>query len=146
VSEYVLSKMVSVIFAVLEVSFWGALTTIVKLPWKFLTLIFAVLLQFFVARCYASVALYNMWSLSICLPVCLSRSYMHSVSFCCVLTVPTHRGMAQAELTWVPGSVPGWFTCPKMVSLTGSKWAPRRVTTLIETNALALSQTNTSLM
>jgi len=34
----VLSKMVSVIFAVLEVSFW-ALTTVVKLPWKFLTLI-----------------------------------------------------------------------------------------------------------
>ena len=29
---YVLSKMVSVIFAVLEVSFW-ALTTVVKLPW-----------------------------------------------------------------------------------------------------------------
>jgi len=34
--------MVSVIFAVLEVSF-SALTTAVKLPWKFLTLIFAVL-------------------------------------------------------------------------------------------------------
>ena len=34
----VLSKMVSVIFAVLEVSFW-ALTTVVKLPWKFLILI-----------------------------------------------------------------------------------------------------------
>ena len=33
-----LLKMVSVIFAVLEVSFW-ALTTVVKLPWKFLTLI-----------------------------------------------------------------------------------------------------------
>jgi len=34
----VLSKMVSVIFAVLEVLF-SALTTVVKLPWKFLTLI-----------------------------------------------------------------------------------------------------------
>ena len=42
----VLSKMVSVIFAVLVVSFW-ALTTVVKLPLKFLTLIFAVLLQLF---------------------------------------------------------------------------------------------------
>ena len=31
---YVLSKMVSVIFAVLEVSFW-ALTTVVELPWNF---------------------------------------------------------------------------------------------------------------
>ena len=38
-------KMVSVIFAVLEVSFW-ALTTAVKLQWKVLTLIFAVLLPF----------------------------------------------------------------------------------------------------
>jgi len=33
--------MVSVIFAVLEVSFW-ALTTVVKLPWKFLTLIYII--------------------------------------------------------------------------------------------------------
>jgi len=41
--------MVSVIFAVLEVSF-RALTTVVKLPWKFLTLIFAVLLPFFLLR------------------------------------------------------------------------------------------------
>ena len=48
--------MVSVIFAVLEVSF-SALTTVVKLPRKFLTLIFAVLLPFFAARCYASAAL-----------------------------------------------------------------------------------------
>ena len=42
----VLSKMVQVIFAVLGVSFW-ALTTVVKLPWKVLALIFAVLLPFF---------------------------------------------------------------------------------------------------
>jgi len=34
----VLSKMVSVIFAVLEVLF-SAIITVVKLPWKFLTLI-----------------------------------------------------------------------------------------------------------
>jgi len=33
--------MVSVVFAVLVVSF-SALTTVVKLPWKFLTLIFIV--------------------------------------------------------------------------------------------------------
>jgi len=38
--------MVIVIFAVLEVSF-GAITTVVKLLWKFLTLMFAVLLPFF---------------------------------------------------------------------------------------------------
>jgi len=70
--------MVSVIFAVLEVSFW-AFTTAVKLPWKFLTLIFAVLLPFFAARCYTSAALAVMRCPSVCLPVCLSRSYMHSV-------------------------------------------------------------------
>jgi len=34
-----------VVFAVLDVSF-RALTTVVKLPWKFLALIFAVLLPF----------------------------------------------------------------------------------------------------
>ena len=27
-----------------------------------------------------------------------------------VLTSPTHGGMAQVELTWVPCSVPRWFT------------------------------------
>jgi len=27
----------------------------------------------------------------------------------------THRRIAQAESTWVPGSVPRWFTLPKMV-------------------------------
>ena len=46
--------------------------------------------------------------------------------------LPTHRGMAQAELTWVPGSVLGWFTHP------GTNWARRRVTTLIKSNALPL--------
>jgi len=45
-STHLLLNMVSVIFAVLEVSF-SALTTVVKLPRKFLTLIFAVLLPFF---------------------------------------------------------------------------------------------------
>ena len=89
--------MVSVIFAVLEVSFW-ALTTVVELPWKFLTLIFAVLLQFFAARCYASAALAVMRCPSICLLVCLSRSYMHSVKtnkhffnfFHLVVATPVH--------------------------------------------------------
>ena len=66
------------IFAVLELSFW-ALTTVVKLTRKFLTLIFAVLLPLFGARCYASAALAVMRCPSVCLPVCLSHSYMHSV-------------------------------------------------------------------
>jgi len=42
--------MVSVIFVVLEVSFW-ALTTVVKLPWKFLTLI-----RYTVKMCYKALA------------------------------------------------------------------------------------------
>jgi len=29
---------------------------------------------------------------------------------------PAHGGMAQAELTWVPGSPPKWFACPKTVA------------------------------
>ena len=31
-----------------------------------------------------------------------------------VLTLPTHGGIAQAELNSVAGSVPRWFTRPKM--------------------------------
>ena len=59
-----------------------------------------------------------------------------------VLTAPTHRGMAQAEVTWVAGSAPRWFTRPKTVTHPGTNRARRRVTTLIETNAL-LNQTAT---
>ena len=49
-----------------------------------------------------------------------------------VLTLPTHGGMAQAESTWVPGSVPGWFTRPKMITHPGTNRARRRVTTLMK--------------
>ena len=55
---------------------------------------------------------------------------------------PTHGGMAQAQLIWVPGSVPRWFTSPKTVTHAGTNGSWHRVTTLIETNALPLSQTN----
>ena len=50
--------------------------------------------------------------------------------------LPTHRGMAQAESTWVPGSVTRWFTRPKMVTHPGTNRVRCRVTTLIESNAL----------
>jgi len=65
--------MVSVIFAVLEVSYsdWA-----LKLPWKFLTLIFAVLLPFLL--CDAMQASYVMRCMSLCLSVCLSRWYIPS--------------------------------------------------------------------
>ena len=43
---------------------------------------------------------------------------------------------------WVPGSAPKWFTCPKTVTHPGTNWAQRRVTMLIETNALPLSETD----
>jgi len=33
------------------------------------------------------------------------------------------RRDAYAELTWVPGSAPKWFTRPKMVIHLGTKWA-----------------------
>jgi len=57
--------------------------------------------------------------------------------------LPTHGGMAQAELTWVPDSVPSWFTCPKMVIHPGTNRARRRATKLIKSNVLPLSETGT---
>jgi len=56
-----------------------------------------------------------------------------------VLTAPTQGRMAQAELTWVPGSALRWFTRPKTVTHPGTNRAQRRVTTVIEANALPLS-------
>ena len=37
--------------------------------------------------------------------------------------LPTHGGMAQAELIWVSGSVPRWFTRPKTVTYLGTNRA-----------------------
>ena len=37
-------------------------------------------------------------------------------SFQCTM----HRGQSQAEWTSVPGSVPRWFNCPKMVTYLGT--------------------------
>jgi len=47
----------------------------------------------------------------------------YTPSFRWVLVVPTHGGIAQAEMTWVPGSVPRWFTCPKTVIHPGTRQA-----------------------
>ena len=52
--------------------------------------------------------------------------------------LPTHGGMAQAESTWVPGSVPRWFTRVKMVTHPDTNQARRRVTALIKSNTLLL--------
>jgi len=55
---------------------------------------------------------------------------------------PTHGRMAQAEYIMVPGSAPRWFTRPKTVTHPGTNRTWRRVTTLIQTNVLLLSQTS----
>ena len=56
--------------------------------------------------------------------------------------LPTRGGMAEAESTCVLGSVPGWFAHPlKTVTHRGTNRARRRVTTLIESNALPLRPT-----
>jgi len=70
--------MVSVIFAVLEVSFW-ALTTVVKtsVEVEVFNIIFCCFITIFAARCYASTALVVMCPY-VCLSVCLSRSYILS--------------------------------------------------------------------
>jgi len=53
------------------------------------------------------------------------------------------RRHGQAELTWAAGYTPRWFTRPKTVTHPGTNRARRNTTTLIETNALPLSQTAT---
>ena len=64
-------------------------------------------------------------------------------SFRWALIAPTYGEIAQAELIWVPGSAPNWFTRPEMVIHDPARhnrtW--RRVTMLLETNALPLTQT-----
>ena len=58
-----------------------------------------------------------------------------------LLLIPlTHGGMAQAKQTWVPGSVPRWFTHVKTVNHPRTNRAWRRVMTQIETDTLLLSQ------
>ena len=56
-----------------------------------------------------------------------------------VLDLPTPKGW-KAELTWVAGYIPRWFTRPQTVTHPSTNRARRRVTTLIETNALPLCQ------
>ena len=78
--------------------------------------------------------------------LCITQVPVYTLSFHWVLTVPTHGGMAQVKLTWVPVSVPRWFTRPKTVIHPGTKQAWHRITTgmLIETNALPLCQIDTN--
>jgi len=52
--------------------------------------------------------------------------------------------MAQAELTWVPGSVPRWVSRPKSVTHPGTNRARRRVTMLIKSNGLPLCHIGTT--
>jgi len=64
----------------------------------------------------------------------------YSPAFACThCTYPWRDG--QAELTWVAGYTLMWFTCPKTVTHPVTNQAGRRVTRLIEANALRLSQT-----
>jgi len=53
------------------------------------------------------------------------------------------RRDGQAELTWVAGYIPRWFTRPQTLTHPSTNRTRRRVTSLIETNALPLSQTAT---
>ena len=71
--------------------------------------------------------------------MCLFMTQLSLVS-----TAPTHRGMAQAVLAWVASLVLRWFIRPKTVTHRGTNRARRKVTMLIETNALPLNQTSTT--
>jgi len=68
---------------------------------------------------------------------------VYSPNFAGYSIVPTHGGIAHAELTLVPGAEPKWFTRPKTVTHPGTNRARRKVTMLIESDALPLSQTDT---
>ena len=59
----------------------------------------------------------------------------------CLFTPQLSLGTQIADPQKVPGSVPMWFTRPKTVTHPGTNRARRRVTKLIETNVLPLSQT-----
>ena len=55
--------------------------------------------------------------------------------------LPTHGEIAQAETTWVPGSVPRRYICPKTVSHPGTNRVQHKPTILIEANTLPLGHT-----
>ena len=57
-------------------------------------------------------------------------------------SVPT-QGDGQAEWIWAAGYIPTRFSRPNTINLASNNRARRRVTSLIETNALSLSQTAT---
>jgi len=51
----------------------------------------------------------------------------------------------QAELAWVAGyMIPRWYACPKTVTHPSHNQAQRWATSLMETNALQLSQIDTN--
>ena len=52
------------------------------------------------------------------------------------------RRDGQAELTWMAGYTPRWFTRPQTVTNQSSNRARRKVTSLIETNALQSQSPN----
>ena len=93
-----------------------------------------------VKRCWSRV-LSCKWRYSKCpdlLPIFTFYGYLLILSWY-LLRHP--RRDSQAELTWVAGYIPRWFTRPKTATHPGTNRAQRRVSTLIETNALPLSQT-----
>jgi len=57
----------------------------------------------------------------------------------------TYPGAQKAELAWVAGHKPRWYTRPQTITHPNTNQARRRVTLLIETNALPLSQSAMSL-
>jgi len=112
--------MVSVIFIVLEVSFW-ALTTVVKLPWKFLTLIWVR----DHSRSFKLLSFESLVAVSIRLPLSMAVSCMiseikrdicrkswffhtslhltpHSWRSCRSIATPFGRPMEKARMVWPP--------------------------------------------
>jgi len=63
----------------------------------------------------------------------------------CVCLLPgfSWYSLSQAEITWMAGYIPRWFTHPQTVTHSSTSRNRRGVTSLIKTNLLSLSQTAT---
>ena len=70
-----------------------------------------------------------------------SGGWIHS--HCQYSLLPTHGRMAQSESTWVPGSVPRWFTRVQRRSPIEALTGPGVESILIESNALPLRHAST---
>jgi len=74
------------------------------------------------------------------------RHLSYGITQCYLQAPPRRVGTWKAELTSVAGYIQRWFTYPQTVTHPSTNRARRRVITLIETNALLLSQSTSCML